>query len=64
MPLTNVLFTLIVAGVLLWLVNTYIPMDAKIKKVLNVVAVVAVVLWVLNVFGLFSSMAGVRVGNG
>jgi hypothetical protein len=64
MPLTNVLLTLIVAGVLLWLVNTYVPMDAKIKKVLNVVAVVGVVLWVLNVFGLFSSMAGVRVGKG
>jgi hypothetical protein len=64
MPLMNVLLTLIVAGVLLWLVNTYIPMDAKIRKVLNVVAVVGVVLWVLNVFGLFSSMAGVRVGKG
>jgi hypothetical protein len=64
MPLMNVLLTLIVAGVLLWLVNTYIPMDARIKKVLNIVASVAVVLWVLNVFGLFSSMAGVRVGKG
>lgn len=64
MPLTNVLLTLIVAGVLLWLVNTYIPMDPKIRKVMNGVAVVAVVLWVLNVFGLFSSVAGIRVGKG
>lgn len=63
MPLMNVLLTLIVAGVLLWLVNTYIPMDAKIKQVLNVVAIIAVVLWVLNVFGLFSSLGAIRVGN-
>ena len=64
MPLMNVLLTLVVAGVLLWLVNTYIPMDAKIKQILNIVAVIAVVLWVLNVFGLFSSLGAVRVGKG
>lgn len=62
MPLMNVLLTLIVAGVLLWLVNRYIPMDAKIKQILNIVAVIAVVLWVLNVFGLFSRLGAVRVG--
>ena len=44
MPLMNVLVTLIVVGVLLWLVNSYIPMDAKIKQILNIVAVIAVVL--------------------
>jgi hypothetical protein len=64
MPLINVLVTLIVVGVLLWLVNSYIPMDGKIKKILNVVAVVAVVLWVLNVFGLFGSLGNVHVGRG
>jgi hypothetical protein len=64
MPLLNVLLTLIVIGVLLWLVNTYIPMDAKIKQILNIVAVIAVVLWVLNVFGLFHQLGGVRVGKG
>jgi hypothetical protein len=64
MPLLNVLLTLIVIGVLLWLVNTYIPMDAKIKQILNVVAVIAVVLWVLNVFGLLHQLGGVRVGRG
>jgi hypothetical protein len=62
MPLMNVLLTLIVVGVLLWLVNSYIPMDAKIKQILNIVAVIAVVLWVLNVFGLFRSLGAVRVG--
>jgi len=63
MPLMNLLLTLIVVGVLLWLVNTYIPMDAKIKQILNIVAVIAVVLWVLNVFGLFSRLGAIRVGN-
>ena len=64
MPLMSVLLTLIVVGVLLWLVNTYIPMDAKIKQILNVVAVIATVLWVLNVFGLLGSLGAVRVGKG
>jgi hypothetical protein len=59
----TVLLTLIVVGVLLWLVNTYIPMDAKIKQILNVVAVVAVVLWVLSAFGLFGALGNVRVGR-
>ena len=62
MPLMNVLVTLIVVGVLLWLVNSYIPMDAKIKQILNIVAVIAVVLWLLRVFGLFGSLSNVRVG--
>ena len=64
MPLMTVLLTLIVVGVVLWLVNTYIPMDGKIKRILNIVAVVAVVLWVLNVFGLFHNLGNVRVGRG
>jgi len=62
MPLVNVLITLIVVGVLLWLVNTYIPMDAKIKQILNIVAVIAVVLWLLRVFGLLGPINNVRVG--
>ena len=63
MPLINVLITLIVVGVLLWLVNTYIPMDAKTKKLLNIVVVVAVVLWLLNAFGLIGNLGNIRVGR-
>ncbi len=51
MPLTSIVITLIVVGVLLWLVNSYIPMDSKIKQILNAVVVVAVVLWLLYGFG-------------
>jgi hypothetical protein len=61
MPLLNIVFILIVVGVLLWLINTYIPMDGKIKRILNIVVVIVVVLWLLNVFGLFSSMRGMRI---
>ncbi|MGO8677977.1 MAG: Thivi_2564 family membrane protein [Limisphaerales bacterium] len=52
--------SLIVVGVLLWLVNTYIPMDGKIKKILNVAVVVVVVLWLLHVFGVLDQLRNVR----
>ena len=57
MSLVTIVITLIVVGVLLWLVNTYIPMDGKIKKVLNIVVMVVVVLWLLNVFGVWGHLA-------
>jgi cation transporter-like permease len=63
MPLIQLVIVLIVVGVLLWLVNNYIPMDGKIKRILNIVVVIAVVLWLLSVFGLFSSLSGIRVGK-
>jgi len=50
MDLISLVVVLIVVGVLLWLVNTYIPMDPKIKQVLNVVVIIAVVLWLLSLF--------------
>jgi hypothetical protein len=54
---------LIVVGVLLWLVNRFIPMAGSIKSILNAVVVIVVVLWLLNVFGLFHSMSRIRVGQ-
>lgn len=62
MPLIQLLEVLIVVGVLLWLVNRFIPMQGTIKSILNGVVVIAVVLWILNVFGLFSSLSKIRVG--
>ncbi len=61
MPLISLLVVLMVAGILLWLVNTYIPMDPKIKTVLNVVAIVVVVLWLLQVFGLLGPLGTITV---
>lgn len=61
MPLINLLLVLIVVGVLLYLVNTYIPMDRKIKNILNIVVVIVVVLWLLRVFGLLDSISSIRI---
>lgn len=63
MPLIQVVIVLIVVGVLLWVVNRFIPMQGTIKSILNGVVVIAVVLWLLNVFGLFSSFSHIRVGT-
>jgi len=63
MPLLQVVMVLIVVGVLLWLVNRFIPMQGTIKSILNAVVVIAVVLWLLNVFGLFHSLAGIHIGD-
>jgi hypothetical protein len=63
MPLIQVLLALIVVGVLLWLVNRFIPMQGTIKSILNGVVVIAVVLWLLNIFGLFHSLAHIHVGT-
>ena len=63
MPLIQLMVILIVIGVLLWLVNRYIPMQGSIKSILNGVVVIAVVLWLLNVFGLFSYLSDFRVGR-
>jgi hypothetical protein len=62
MPLLQILVVLVVVGVLLWLVNSFIPMQGQIKSILNAVVVIAVVLWLLNIFGLFRSLSHVRIG--
>ena len=61
MSLISLVATLIVVGVLLWLVNNYIPMDGKIKKILNVVVVICVVVWLLYAFGIISRAGDIRV---
>ena len=63
MPLLQILIVLIVVGVLLWLVNSFIPMQGTIKSILNAIVVIAVVLWLLNIFGLFHSLSGIRIGR-
>lgn len=56
--LINLIVTLIVVGLLLWLVNNYIPMDGKIKSILNVVVVIAVIIWLLRMFGVLGGALG------
>jgi hypothetical protein len=64
MPLIQLLEVLVVVGVLLWLVNRFIPMQGTIKSILNGVVVIAVVLWIMNIFGLFNSLSAIHVGKG
>jgi len=61
MSILNILIVLVVVGVLLWLVNTYIPMDAKIKSILNIVAIVLVIIWLLSAFGILASLSAIHI---
>ena len=61
MPLLNILIAIIVVGVLLWIVNTFIPMDRQIRKILNLVVVIALIIWLLKVFGLFVYLMNIHI---
>ncbi|MGC1295467.1 MAG: Thivi_2564 family membrane protein [Alloacidobacterium sp.] len=63
MPLLQVVITLIAVGIVLWLVNRFIPMQSTIKSILNGVVVIAVVLWIANLYGLFNSLSRVHIGR-
>jgi len=63
MPLLQILMVLVVVGVLLWLVNRFIPMQGTIKSILNAVVVIGVVLWLLDIFGLFHSLSRIHIGT-
>jgi hypothetical protein len=63
MPLVTVVIVLVVVGLLLWLINRYIPMQGQIKAILNGVIVIAVVLWLLKVVGLFDNLSQYHIGN-
>jgi type IV secretory pathway TrbD component len=63
MSLVNLVLILVAVGVVLWLVNTYVPMDGKIKGILNAVVVIGVVVWLLQVFGLMSTLTNIHIGK-
>jgi hypothetical protein len=63
MPLLYIVGLLVVVGVLLWLVNTYIPMDPKISGLLNAVVVIAVVIYLLQIFGLLGTLENIKIGH-
>jgi hypothetical protein len=62
-PLINQVIILVVVGVILWVINSYIPMQSTIKRILNVVVVIVVIIWLLNVFGLVGNISNIRVGQ-
>ena len=63
MPLIQLVLVLVAVGVGLWVINSYIPMQSTIKRILNVVVVVVVVAWLLSVFGLIGDLSTIRVGK-
>ena len=63
MPLIHVVIVLVVVGVILWVINSYIPMQSTIKKILNVVVVIVVIIWLLSVFGLIGNLSTIRIGR-
>ncbi|MGD1075917.1 MAG: Thivi_2564 family membrane protein [Thermodesulfovibrionales bacterium] len=63
MPLIHLVLVLITVGVILWVINSYIPMQSIIKTILNVVVVIAVIVWLLNVFGLIGNLSTIRIGK-
>ena len=63
MPLIQLVITLVVVGGILWLINSYIPMQATIKRILNAVVIIVVVIWLLSVFGLIGPISWFRIGR-
>ena len=63
MPLIQLVIVLVVVGVILWLINSYIPMQATIKKILNALVVIRVIVWLLSVFGVIGDISSIRIGK-
>jgi hypothetical protein len=63
MPLIQLVLVLVVVGVILWVINNYIPMQSTIKQLLNAVVVIAVIIWLLSVFGLIGDISRIRIGK-
>jgi hypothetical protein len=63
MPLIQLIIVLVIVGVVLWVINSYIPMQSTIKKILNVVVIIVVILWLLSVFGVIGDISTIRIGR-
>ena len=63
MPLLNLIIVLAVVGVVLWLINRFIPMQSTIKTILNVVVIIVVAIWLLNAFGILGHLSTIRIGG-
>lgn len=61
MPILTIVVVLIIVGVVLWLLNNYVPMDRTIKSILNIVVVIAVIIWLLKAFGIFDNVKNFKV---
>lgn len=63
MSLVSLIIVLVILGVVMYLINSYVPMDNKIKSILNVAVVVFLILWLLQAFGLLDGIRQIRIGK-
>ena len=63
MPLLHLILILVLVGVVLWVINRYIPMQSTMKRILNVVVIICVIVWLLSVFGVIGNISGIRIGR-
>jgi len=62
MPILTILLVIVIVGVLLWALNSFVPMDSKVKSILNIVVVLLLIVWLLQAFGLIRPLLNVHVG--
>jgi hypothetical protein len=63
MPLIQLVIVLVIVGVILWVINSFIPMQSTIKTILNVVVVIGVIIWLLSVFGIIGNISTIHIGK-
>ncbi|MDW7773663.1 MAG: Thivi_2564 family membrane protein [Desulfobulbaceae bacterium] len=63
MPLIQLIIVLVIVGLVLWVINSYIPMQSTIKKILNIVVIIVVIIWLLGVFGVIGDISTIRIGR-
>lgn len=63
MSLISIIVALVIVGVVMYLINRYIPMDSKIKNLLNVVVIIVLIIWLLQATGLIGSLSSIRIGK-
>jgi hypothetical protein len=63
MPLIQLVLVLVAVGVVLWVINSYIPMQSTVKKILNVVVIICLIVWLMSVFGLIGKLSTIRIGR-
>jgi hypothetical protein len=63
MPLVQLVIVLVIVGVILWVINSFIPMQSTIKAILNAVVVIGVIIWLLSVFGIIGNISTIHIGK-
>lgn len=63
MTLIHLIIVLVIVGIIMWLINAYIPMDPTIKRILNIAVIIFVLIWLLSAIGVLGTLSDIRIGN-